>query len=999
MALPEAVRAAATQLPSAAARIAGVPGSGPSLNAAEADEIADLLVTVEDALNEDGVMADELVSDEALRQAMLRLVPFAVRWNPQQTHPALFNVAVRALRICAALLCLDLRTAWRARALTAFARKLLRMDTLQCCSRVFAEGVAQLARLAAGEAADGQALPFVWLSRLAAVCHLVAGLFLLAERVGAAGEEQLQRWHRQQQQLFASELAPALRDSCVMEHCARWLLHLQLAEAAGSVPVGWTARAIWVEPVGCPNTALGEALPGRCMRHLELSLGLAALCAIDGGPSYGLPYELLLGLPVVAKGGGANLRGTHGRGVLFSEPFTCMMRAMTARSAQASGAPPLGWRTVAAVLMRVGSLVLASARAWADDADAPAPPEGDAQPPPPPPQQQQQQLVLAITDIMKVADHVLQHLHSLLGALVAAAEASAPPAPPAVALVEAARAWWRLVVNMAMHCPRWAQGREALRNLAAMTDVVWGLPAGNGLLPPQPHWAVEAALAGGMLPLWERLLRRAGREPLGPQAGLLGWMLKDAGEHGGLWGLLAYGDPVQGAALVATWGKLLRALAVPSILSGRADAPRTALALDLLDGSCLLLHAAAVRLQEAADGLAVGGAAAAVSGAQQQLARLLALAAFGWLPPLARRAREGIMQGLLNPLGVATLPGQRGIHAAVAVMRWLPVLAAGCPGTGLGQGSGAGVAAAAVAAQVGTRAGMALTAAAAAAACVDSTASAAGGRVGAAAAPQAASDPAAAEWRQLLLREVCAVPLLGAVGLDLVGRTTPAWDHARGVLVQAHCLVAATCTDEVRQAVLAGAAASPRGGPGRGSGAGAGGGRRRGGRGASARGGGAGPSHPTITDTLGWSPQLLRLLASKPADGQEDGGGPLTTQASAALARQAELWAAGGGEDGAELARAVAALPSLPLVRAAPAGLIASPAEARALLRTCANPACDNLAGDSEAGLPLRACGRCGGAWYCRRECQAAHWGVHKGACGAHRALAAGPGAPSSGGS
>ncbi|KXZ47676.1 hypothetical protein GPECTOR_33g558 [Gonium pectorale] len=53
-----------------------------------------------------------------------------------------------------------------------------------------------------------------------------------------------------------------------------------------------------------------------------------------------------------------------------------------------------------------------------------------------------------------------------------------------------------------------------------------------------------------------------------------------------------------------------------------------------------------------------------------------------------------------------------------------------------------------------------------------------------------------------------------------------------------------------------------------------------------------------------------------------------------------------------------------------------------ALLRTCANPECVNLEGDSEADLKLLACGRCGAVGYCCRGCQTAHWkSGHKEAC------------------
>ncbi|PNH00924.1 hypothetical protein TSOC_013225, partial [Tetrabaena socialis] len=74
--------------------------------------------------------------------------------------------------------------------------------------------------------------------------------------------------------------------------------------------------------------------------------------------------------------------------------------------------------------------------------------------------------------------------------------------------------------------------------------------------------------------------------------------------------------------------------------------------------------------------------------------------------------------------------------------------------------------------------------------------------------------------------------------------------------------------------------------------------------------------------------ELLQLMAVEPRSSQGNGWRALAAAASV-LARQA--------------------LGPHPAADAAAWALASSPSEARALLRTCANPACDNLAGNSEA--------------------------------------------------
>jgi hypothetical protein len=65
------------------------------------------------------------------------------------------------------------------------------------------------------------------------------------------------------------------------------------------------------------------------------------------------------------------------------------------------------------------------------------------------------------------------------------------------------------------------------------------------------------------------------------------------------------------------------------------------------------------------------------------------------------------------------------------------------------------------------------------------------------------------------------------------------------------------------------------------------------------------------------------------------------------------------------------------------------PDEALAALRSCSNPLCGELGGDSEAGLPRCACGRCGAVSYCSTACQRRHWALgHKQQCAGPAAAA-----------
>lgn len=113
-------------------------------------------------------------------------------------------------------------------------------------------------------------------------------------------------------------------------------------------------------------------------------------------------------------------------------------------------------------------------------------------------------------------------------------------------------------------------------------------------------------------------------------------------------------------------------------------------------------------------------------------------------------------------------------------------------------------------------------------------------------------------------------------------------------------------------------------------------------------------------------------------------GAPAVPAGAAALSR-ADLDAAGLPE----LARLLKAYNRSPLPAAAlPTPEPAASADELALrrahafaLRSCANPRCANLAGESEAALRGRRCTGCRVLHYCSEACSRLDWPAHKRAC------------------
>jgi hypothetical protein len=126
---------------------------------------------------------------------------------------------------------------------------------------------------------------------------------------------------------------------------------------------------------------------------------------------------------------------------------------------------------------------------------------------------------------------------------------------------------------------------------------------------------------------------------------------------------------------------------------------------------------------------------------------------------------------------------------------------------------------------------------------------------------------------------------------------------------------------------------------------------------------------------------LDRLVSLVPslAAGQSAEADLLTRRALVALGR---LWR--HGEEPAAGSMEATCLDSL-AVRAGgrwPYLALPTPAEALAALRTCGNPLCGEMGGDSEAGLPRRACTRCRAVSYCSPACQWQQWALgHKQQC------------------
>ncbi|KXZ47231.1 hypothetical protein GPECTOR_37g237 [Gonium pectorale] len=479
---------------------------------------------------------------------------------------------------------------------------------------------------------------------------------------------------------LCAELIAALEGSQVLEHVARAMLlyraapramrKVQLANAHSVSSVHDSMQRLHQYLSVPDNSAEGSRLAarlravasGRCVQHAARCIGLAALCDADGGSAYGMPPELL-----------AVLSPEQGP---LSENYDAVQRLKGMLAMLRLCDPTLPDRRGAlALALRAGWLAVASAQdrtaahggrggsgaggscGASGSGGASRPAAAVGAPEPGCTVWQRWALPLA-TEALLAAWRFL----SLPRAVA--------PAASAAAVAEAAD-WWRLaaaVVDRAVPCPADDKYRTDLVDLGEALAVGWGLLQNYGVLslPAEPPPALVAALDGGLLRCLELLMRRAGQQPQGPEVTLLRGLARRVANDQGFWSylapLLAYGEPRQAAALLATLCKLLRTGSPWALGPG----------VSVQDCACSIIASFVTGMaeQSKAEAAAAPGFGPP-SPASQQLLRLLSCAACEWLPELAQSLSQSLAQSPV-PAAMARL------ELVSSLLAWLPLLASRC---------------------------------------------------------------------------------------------------------------------------------------------------------------------------------------------------------------------------------------------------------------------------------------------------------------------------------
>ncbi|KAG2481965.1 hypothetical protein HYH03_019084 [Edaphochlamys debaryana] len=541
-------------------------------------------------------------------------------------------------------------------AVVDFPRRLLRTETLQALAARLAE-VRQATTAAAAAAVE------CYRSELAAALRSS----YISEHIAATTLALLQAYSESRDLLSPEISGPRDQLLQAVSNCTHAMLRLAAEPAASATAAPG--------PSLCVSASVAPSLPASSpgQQHTSPLCVLRSAAALGPCASY---LTLAYGMSVLSYMDGGGTRGCRRTSAARSagSPFPTAVVADAAAIAPAatSASPPrrlqLGWHTALGLAMRAARMGVRAAEEAAAGRTR---------------EQEVTALMAALEDRGTFRELFGEELAAAVavGALKVTAQlrsllpaASGADATGGSVQADQGAEWWRLMAavapcvgTMKMMDLFSAQGfGDCLRmHLPRM-------PRSADPLPPLTPPALASALAGGVLPCLERLIRRAAAAATGdagagqvtPEFLVLvsfekaSWTFVDS--MNATWGwlapLLAYGDPREAGALIASLGKAL---------AGFDSASRGLNAL-LNDFTSNLCTVAPTWLDGAAARLVRGGA---LSPPERQLAGLLGAAAAAWLPEASRRIWSGLSRtqagfvDCLMPLGCVS-----------AGLRWLPLL-------------------------------------------------------------------------------------------------------------------------------------------------------------------------------------------------------------------------------------------------------------------------------------------------------------------------------------
>ncbi|KAG2496247.1 hypothetical protein HYH03_005845 [Edaphochlamys debaryana] len=525
------------------------------MSIAELQQAKGQLDAASDVLDHAGQHAADFLLDGGLRVGLLRLVAFGTRLPLPTTEvaegaellEAQRDLYFEASRMLFSMLYASLPSPACTAAQVDLARGLLRTQALHAAAR-------QLAG-AAAPTAEAQ-------SKAAAACLFSAtntlfGLFWTA-------------WHTRGGKVLLPGLAAAVAESHVLEHAARLLLCLRRAAAAGAA-LASTAAAV---EAPTDRARLAQPLSGPCAQHAALVVGLEALGVLEGAEGAGgqgpCPCACLSGPPGEYQTLGSALIGlvwalhpTLGEGPTSPDCITAarlLLRlgsALVASAADGGGpaegpaegqvagtvVPPPHQRaalTPADRTMVLKSTVpmLLDRVPYLDYALQPLSRSTGTR--------SQPQAPAVVADVWRLLsallrpeglagleqDTVRRMLQRLPELLVASGDAFRKSSSSPVRAWDWASSFRRplyALLRPELHGPVSDEGTlgSIKRRLAKLLEACSTADLGAGFdtyawaLPAEPAPPLAAALAGGALPLLERLLRRAGEAPEGLESSLL----------------------------------------------------------------------------------------------------------------------------------------------------------------------------------------------------------------------------------------------------------------------------------------------------------------------------------------------------------------------------------------------------------------------------------------------------------------------------------------------